>query len=95
MYRIYTAPDGSPATYNEENVPLKPLKSLKISLNGYKPGDFTMVIGFPGRTDRYASSFSVDFDCRVNLPVSNEIRGRQMEIVKGWMDRDPVTRLKY
>ncbi|MGN0189850.1 MAG: S46 family peptidase, partial [Candidatus Cryptobacteroides sp.] len=95
MYRIYTAPDGSPAGYKEDNVPLKPLKSLRISLDGYKPGDFTMIIGFPGRTDRYASSFSVDYDCRVELPVSNEIRGSQMKIVKGWMDRDPEIRLKY
>lgn len=95
MYRIYTAPDGSPAEYSESNVPLHPAKKLKISLKGYKMGDFTMVIGYPGRTDRYSSSAKVRFEQNVALPISNELRGRQMEIMKAAMDRDPEIRLKY
>ena len=47
LYRIYTAPDGSPADYSPENVPLVPSAVLYISLDGYRPGDFTMVIGYP------------------------------------------------
>ncbi|MCM1501946.1 MAG: S46 family peptidase [Bacteroidales bacterium] len=95
MYRIYTAPDGSPAEYSAENIPLRPEKKLKISLGGYQPGDFTMVIGFPGRTDRYSSSFNVDFKERVSLPISNMIRAGQMDIVNRWMNADPSLRLKY
>ncbi len=95
MYRVYTAPDGSPAEYSEENIPLKPLRKLDISLDGYRAGDFTMVIGYPGSTNRYSSSFEVNFNEKVKLPVSNEIRGRQMEIIKRWMDADPAVRLKY
>ena len=91
----YTAPDGSPAEYSEDNVPLKPRRKLEISLDGYKPGDFTMVIGYPGYTDRYCSSAKVDFMENVSLPISNRLRGRQMEIISGWMDFDPGIRLLY
>lgn len=95
MYRIYTAPDGSPATFSEDNIPLKPEARLTVSTDGYKPGDFTMVIGYPGRTNRYSSSAEVAFDESVTLPISNRIRGAQMEIVSRWMDSDPSIRLKY
>ena len=95
MYRVYTAPDGSPATYSKDNVPMKPKAKLNISLDGYKEGDFTMVIGYPGRTNRYSSSFEVDFNESIKLPISNGIRGEQMSIIKKWMDADPQIRLKY
>ena len=95
MYRVYTAPDGSPAEYSEDNVPLKPVRKLSISLDGYKAGDYTMVIGYPGSTNRYSSSFETDFTETLKHPVNNAIRGRQMDIIKGWMDRDPEIRLKY
>ena len=95
MYRVYTAPDGSPAEYSAENVPLVPDAKLKISLKGYKQGDFTMVIGYPGRTNRYSSSAETDFDTRVKLPISNRLRGEQMTIIRRWMDSDPDIRLKY
>lgn len=95
MYRVYTAPDGTPAEYSENNVPLKPQAKLKISLKGYKAGDFTMVIGYPGRTNRYSSSAETDFNTRIKLPISNALRGDQMEIIRKWMDADPQIRLKY
>ena len=95
MYRIYTAPDGSPAEYSAENVPMKPVRKLSISLDGYKEGDFTMIIGYPGRTNRYSSSYEVGFDTSLKLPISNRIRGEQMQIMKKWMDSDPDIRLKY
>lgn len=95
LYRIYTAPDGSPAEYSSINVPMKPEKVLEISLDGYKPGDFTMVIGFPGSTDRYSPSYEVDFKERVSLPISNRLREEQMTIIDSWMEKDPSVRLKY
>lgn len=95
MYRVYTAPDGKPADYSKNNVPLKPLRKLDISLDGYKPGDYTMVIGYPGRTNRYASSLETDFQERVTLPIANELRRNQMEIMRRWMDADPAVWLKY
>ena len=84
IYRIYE--DGHPVTRE---------KSLKVSLDGYYPGSFAMVIGYPGRTDRYSSSAEIDFQERVSLPVSNAIRGGQMGIIRKWMDADPQVRMKY
>lgn len=95
MYRIYTAPDGSPAEYSPQNVPLKPKAKLNISLEGYKAGDYTMVIGFPGSTNRYSNSYEVNFNQTVRQPICNTLRGDQMAIIKKWMDADPEIRLKY
>ena len=95
LYRIYTAPDGSPAEYSEENIPLVPERKLSVSLEGYSPGDFTMVIGYPGSTDRYCSPGKVDFMESVSLPISNRLRRKQMEIIGRWMDSDPGIRLQY
>lgn len=95
LYRIYTAPDGKPADYSPDNVPLKPKRKLQVSLDGYREGDFAMVIGYPGRTDRYASSAKIDYLENVSYPVSNVIRADQMAIVNAWMNADPAVRLKY
>ncbi|MCQ2159098.1 MAG: S46 family peptidase [Bacteroidales bacterium] len=95
MYRVYCAPDGQPSDYSPENVPLKPAKILKISTRGYVPGDFAMVIGYPGRTNRYMSSPKLDFTKNVSLPISNRIRGEEMEIINRWMNAEPQLRLKY
>lgn len=95
LLRIYTAPDGSPAKYAPENVPFHPSKYLKISLKGYREGSKTTIIGFPGSTDRYASSAKTDYMTSVQLPIQTSIRGAQMEIIRKWMDRDPEVRRKY
>ena len=95
LYRIYTGPNGKPADYSPDNVPLKPVRKLEISLDGYREGDFAMVIGYPGRTDRYASSAKIDYLENVSYPVSNVIRADQMAIVNAWMNSDPEVRLKY
>lgn len=95
LYRIYTGPDGKPAEYSEDNVPLHPEKYLKISTRGYKPGDFAMVMGFPGKTDRYASSAKVDYTVNVSYPISNRLRAEEMKIIMKWMNADPEIRLKY
>jgi len=84
LYRIY-----------DHGEPLQSPWHLKISEAGYKEGDYTMVIGYPGRTDRYSSSFKADYLERVERPVTNRLRGRQMEIVRRWMDADPDIRMKY
>jgi hypothetical protein len=54
-----------------------------------------MIIGYPGSTNRYCSSFETDFKETLRHPVNNAIRGDQMAIIKGWMDKDPDIRLKY
>ena len=95
IYRIYTAPDGSPADYAPENVPLHPKKILKIAQNGLKDGDFTMVIGYPGRTNRYASSYAVEEIVQIQNPIQAQFRMDQMKILDKWMNEEPDIRLKY
>ncbi len=95
MYRVYTAPDGSPAEYSKDNVPMKPKAKLKISLDGYKAGDYTMILGYPGSTNRYSNSYETNFYETLRHPICNDLRGKQMEIIKEWMDKDPEIRLKY
>ena len=95
MYRIYAAPDGSPAPHADTNVPWKPDNFLRISTAGYNPGSFAMVMGYPGRTDRYSSSAKVRYQQDLALPITNKIRGDQMNIIMKWMNADPAVRLKY
>ena len=95
MLRIYTSPDGKPAEYSPENIPMKPVKKLNISLEGYQPDDFVMVLGYPGTTNRYSSSFKANFKEQLAHPITNKLRREQMAIIKDWMDKDPVIRLKY
>lgn len=95
LYRIYTAPDGSPSEYASENIPLVPETHLKVSTKGVKPGDFTMVIGFPGSTSRYASSYDVNRTEKITNPVNNLVREEQLRIINQWMNKDPLVRLKY
>lgn len=95
LLRIYTAPDGSSAPYDPDNVPLRADKYLKISLKGYREGSRTTIIGFPASTDRYASSAKADYMTAVQLPIQTGVRGAQMEIIRKWMDRDPEIRRKY
>ena len=84
LYRIY-----------DRGEPLHSPWHLKVSRDGYREGDYAMVIGYPGRTDRYSSSYKVDYLTRVERPVTNRLRGNQMEIVRRWMDADPSVRAKY
>src|ERR1051326_5942142 len=66
--RAYASPSGEPAAYSDKNVPYHPKKYLTISLDGYKEGDFTMVMGYPGRTYRLRESYSVAFQQQQYLP---------------------------
>lgn len=75
---------------------LNPKKILKISLDGVQENDFAMIIGFPGRTDRYSSSFKVDMNERIIGPIMVEsMGGTKMEIIRKWMNRDSEIRKKY
>jgi hypothetical protein len=94
MFRIYTAPDGSPADYSEENVPLAPKHHLPISIAGVEEDDFTMIMGFPGSTDRYLSSWGVQQQIDIYGPTVVEIRDQKLKIMKKNMNADDAVRLK-
>ena len=84
LYRIY---DGGE--------PLHPRRHLQISTKGYKEGSYAMIMGYPGRTQRYISAAELDQMISVERPEVNRIRAAQMEIIRKWMDRDPAVRFKY
>jgi len=95
LFRVYAAPDGSPAEYAEDNVPLEPRHHLPISLDGVKKGDFSMVFGFPGSTDRFLTSYGIQMQLDVNNPTRVDIRDRRLKILKADMDSDPQIRISY
>ncbi len=95
MYRIYAGPDGRPTEFDIHNVPLHTDDCLKVSTKGVTEGDYTMVIGYPGTTDRYQSPCKVCDSRDHLLPISNSMRKKEMEIIWRWMEQDPLIRLKY
>lgn len=95
LFRIYAAPDGKPAPYSEDNVPLKPRRSLNLSLAGIQPGDFTMVFGFPGRTQQYLTSDAVKLLVEETNPHRIGIRETKLEIMDQYMQASDRVRIAY
>ncbi len=95
LFRVYTAPDGSPATYSEDNIPLKPKYYLPISIDGVEKDDFTMILGYPGGTQRYMTSWGVDNAINNFNPTIVDVRDRKLEIMREAMDASDETRIKY
>jgi Peptidase S46 len=95
MFRIYASKDNKPADYSPENVPYVPKKSLTISLNGVKQGDFTMVFGFPGRTTEYLPASAVEQIMTVNDPAKISIREKALNIMDGFMRKDEQIKIQY
>lgn len=95
IFRVYTAPDGTPADYAEDNVPLQPKHFLPISLEGVKEGDFSMIFGYPGSTDRYLTSFGVEDELENHQPTVVSIRDKKLAIMREFMNEDPATRIQY
>lgn len=95
VFRIYTAPDGSPADYSPENIPLCPKRWAKVSLDGFQMGDYSMTVGFPGSTERYMSSYGIlNRMTTMNAAMIN-VRGVKQEVWKKWMNSDRAIALKY
>jgi len=95
IFRVYTAPDGSPAEYSEENIPMKPKHHLPISLDGVKENDFAMIWGFPGGTERYLTAEGIQFKTDYYFPPLIEVFGKKLETWKKHMDSDQAVRIKY
>lgn len=95
LFRIYTGPDGKPADYSPENIPLKPKKFFPISLKGVKKGDFTMVFGYPGTTQQYLSSYAVEMYNKVDYPHRIKLRQAKLDIINAAMNSDPAIRIQY
>ncbi len=95
MFRIYAGKNNKPAAYSADNVPYKPKKSLNISLNGVKEGDFTMVFGFPGRTSEYLHSSAIEQVMKVSDPAKIGIRTKALQVLDGFMRKDEEIKIQY
>jgi len=95
VFRVYMSPSGNPADYAAENVPLKPKHYLPVSVKGVKEGDFSMILGYPGRTTRYMTSFEVEDVLKYTHPNRIKIRGAKQEIMLADMLADPKVRIQY
>ena len=95
MFRIYADANNRPAKYSKDNVPYKPNHYLPISLDGVKEGDFTLVFGFPGRTNEYLPAVGVDQIANVLNPARIEIRDNALKITDSFMRKDAEIKIKY
>ncbi|WP_461636507.1 S46 family peptidase [Labilibaculum euxinus] len=95
MFRIYTGPDGKPADYSDNNIPLKPNHHLPVSAKGVEEQDFAMIMGFPGTTNRYLTSFGLEETMKITNQNRYDIRTLKLDIMKEDMLKDAKVRIQY
>ena len=94
MFRVYAGKDNEPADYSEDNVPYVPKQSLKISLKGINEGDYAMVMGYPGRTQRFQTAAQLN-QMLARQDISVAARTLRQSVMKEGMEADPAVRLQY
>lgn len=95
IFRVYGDKNGNPAAYSKENVPLKPKYFLPVSLKGIKNGDFSMILGYPGRTNRWMNAAGIDQNVKFAYPAWVEASKTGMDAMKKHMDKDQAVRINY
>lgn len=95
VFRVYMSPDGKPAQYSKDNVPLKPKHYLPVSIKNLQKNDFTMVMGYPGGTTRYMTSVEADEAMKITNADRIKIRGERLAIWMKDMKADPKVNIQY
>ncbi len=95
MFRVYANNDNKPAPYSQNNRPYIPKHHLPVSLKGVRDNDYAMIMGYPGRTTRYLTSYGVDLAINVSNPTVVKIRDKRLAIMREEMEKDPEVDLKY
>ena len=95
LFRIYTAPDGSPAAYNKQNIPLKPKHHLPVSIGELKDGDYAMVMGFPGTTNHFLTSYGLEETMNITNKLRYELRTVKINILREEMASSQKIRIQY
>jgi hypothetical protein len=95
MFRVYADKDGNPSEYSKDNVPLNPKHYLPISLDGVKENDFAMILGYPGRTNRWMPANGIEQNIKFAYPAWVEGAKTGMDQMKVYMDKDATVRLQY
>lgn len=95
LFRVYTDKDGNPADFSADNVPMKPKHHLPVSLKGVKENDFAMILGYPGRTNRWMPAGGIEQNVKFAYPAWVEGSKTAMDAMKKHMDQNDGVRLKY
>lgn len=95
LFRVYADKDGNPAEYSKDNVPLKPKYHLTTSLKGYDENDFAMILGYPGRTNRWMPAGGIEQNVKFAYPAWVEASKTSMDVMKTYMDKDQQIKLDY
>ncbi len=95
MFRVYADKDGNPAAYSTDNVPLNPKHYLPVNISGVKENDFAMILGYPGRTNRWMPAMGIEQNVKYAYPAWVEGAKTGMDNMKKYMDQDPAIRLQY
>lgn len=95
VFRVYTDQDGNPAEYSEDNIPMNPNHHLPINIGGIKAGDFSMILGYPGRTNRWMPAEGVQQNVSFAYPAWVEGSRLGMDVMKKHMDNNDKVRLDY
>ena len=95
IFRVYTDKDGNPAPYSEDNIPMNPKHHLPVNIGGIKAGDFSMILGYPGRTNRWMPAEGVQQNVEFAYPAWVEGSRLGMDVMKKYMDKNDKVRLDY
>jgi hypothetical protein len=95
MFRVYSDANGNPADYSTSNVPLKPKHHLPVNIKGVKEGDFAMILGYPGRTNRWLPAGGIEQNVKFAYPAWVEASKTSMDAMQKYMDKDDAVRLNY
>ncbi len=95
LFRVYADKNNKPAPYSKDNVPFTPKHHLPINIQGYKPGEFSMIMGYPGRTNRWMPAQGVEQNVKYAYPAWVEASKMAMDVIKKHTDKDEKTRLDY
>jgi hypothetical protein len=94
IFRVYTSKDGKPVEYNKDNVPMKPKHFLPVSIKGIKDGDYAMIYGYPGSTNRYETSYGIKLKNEIENPSLVALRDMRLKYMHEQMIKDPAIKLK-
>jgi hypothetical protein len=95
VFRIYANADNEPADYNKDNKPYTPAQHLKVSLAGAHEGDFSMIYGFPGRTDHWLTSYGVEYASNQSNPLRIGMRDATLDVINARMKTSDKVRIQY
>ena len=94
VFRVYTTKEGRPSKYSVDNIPMKPKYFLPVSIKGFKDGDYSMIYGYPGGTNRYETSYGIKLATDINNPTLVKLRDMRLKYMFAEMKKSPAVKLQ-